>query len=204
VYGAIHQTEGHVTVFNYHGSATLRCLFREANESIQSCADIGAYNMITGIIGIMMANEGVKIILDHEDVLAGKLNQFDALTGTTKQIKYSASNDGRKKSVARFDHTTMPIEISPEALQQKITNKENFLLIDVREKQERDEFNIGGEHIPLDELIKSSLSHISPDTDITVYCQSGERSLQAVRSLLHKGFIRSVSLKGGMKLFKII
>ena len=58
VYGAIHQTEGHVTVFNYNNSPTLRCLFpKDENDSIASCAEIGAYNVITNIIGTMMANE---------------------------------------------------------------------------------------------------------------------------------------------------
>jgi sulfur-carrier protein adenylyltransferase/sulfurtransferase len=201
VYGAIHQAEGHVTVFNYHQSATLRCLFPDTNESIQSCADIGAYNMITGIIGIMMANEVIKIILDHEDVLAGRLNQFEVLTGTTKQIKYSANEDARQKSIDRFQQSITSIEISPEALQEKITNKEKFLLIDVREKNERELFNIGGEHIPLNELLQSSFSHLSPQTNIVVYCQSGERSLRAVKYLSNKGFIKSVSLKGGIKYF---
>jgi sulfur-carrier protein adenylyltransferase/sulfurtransferase len=202
VYGAIHQTEGHVTVFNYKGLPTLRCLFPEANESIQSCADIGAYNMITGIIGIMMANEVIKIILGHEDVLAGKLNQFDVLTGITKQIKYPGNNDSRKKSIDRFQQANASIEISPESLQEKITNKEKFLLVDVREKTEHDEFNIGGEHIPLNELLRSSLSNISSQALIITYCQSGERSLQAAKSLIDKGFATSFSLKGGMQYWK--
>ena len=41
------------------------------------------------------------------------------------------------------------MEITVQELKAKMDNKENFLLIDVREKHEYDEFNIGGKLIPL-------------------------------------------------------
>ena len=120
VYGAIHKNEGHVTVFNYQQSPTLRCLFPESgiNDNIQSCADIGAYNITTGIIGLMMANEVIKIIVQHPDVLASKLIQMDVLTGNSLQVKYKSSPDGRQKSIERF-RSSATIEISPALLSQK-------------------------------------------------------------------------------------
>jgi sulfur-carrier protein adenylyltransferase/sulfurtransferase len=104
VYGAIHRAEGHVTVFNCDGSGTLRCLFpNDESDSTQSCADIGAYNITTGIIGLMMANEAVKIITGSKDVLAGKLWSIDSLTGSTMLLKYQLNPQSRLKSKQRFE-----------------------------------------------------------------------------------------------------
>lgn len=104
VYGAIHRSEGHVTVFNYNGSATLRCLFpKDESDSTQSCADIGAYNIVTGTIGLLMANEVIKIITTHEEVLKNTLLSTDVMTGSTMKLKYSLQADSVAKSKQRFE-----------------------------------------------------------------------------------------------------
>jgi sulfur-carrier protein adenylyltransferase/sulfurtransferase len=103
VYGAIHRTEGHVTVFNYRGSATLRCLFpKDDTDTTQSCADIGAYNIITGVIGLLMANETIKIIATHNEVLAGTLLSTDVLSGTMMKTRYELIAGSIGKSKQRF------------------------------------------------------------------------------------------------------
>jgi molybdopterin/thiamine biosynthesis adenylyltransferase/rhodanese-related sulfurtransferase len=199
VYGAIHLAEGHVTVFNYRQSPTLRCLFPESdsNKEIQSCADIGAYNITTGIVGLMMANEAVKIVTDNDEVLAGKLNQFDAISGKIISISYKPSAGGREKSLKRFQQIQPSIEITVEELLNKINNKESFTLIDVRENHERALFNIGGEHIPLSTFLNSMAPLPSTDT-IIIYCQHGIRSLKAAAFLQKKGYTKVQSLQGGM------
>lgn len=103
VYGAIHRAEGQVTVFNYNGSATLRCLFpKDDSDTTQSCADIGAYNIVTGMIGLLMANETIKMITDQQDVLANTLLSVDALTGNTMRLKYILNQESYSKSAGRF------------------------------------------------------------------------------------------------------
>ena len=103
VYGAIHRSEGHVTVFNYGGSATLRCLFpKDDNDTTQSCADIGAYNIVTGMIGLLMANEVIKIITGHKEVLANTLLSVDALSGNTMKFQYKLNQESIIKSKERF------------------------------------------------------------------------------------------------------
>ncbi|MGG9972601.1 ThiF family adenylyltransferase [Ferruginibacter sp. SUN002] len=199
VYGAIHQTEGHVTVFNYQQSPTLRCLFpNETNEGIQSCADIGAYNIVTGIIGTMMANEVVKVILGLPDVLAGKLCQFNAIENTIRQIKYPTLIDSRQKSIERFQQPLQPLEISQAEFSQKVENNLSFYLIDVREPTEHNTFNIGGDLIPLPILLKQTSFPFAQADTVICYCQIGSRSLQAAQYLQHVGFKNAVSLKGGV------
>lgn len=110
VYGAIHKAEGHVTVFNYHGSATLRCLFpKDGSDATQSCADIGAYNITTGMIGLMMANEAIKIITGSKEVLANTLLSVDALTGNTMKIKYQLNpgSSAKSKECLRIEESTV-------------------------------------------------------------------------------------------------
>ncbi|MES2429420.1 MAG: HesA/MoeB/ThiF family protein [Bacteroidota bacterium] len=200
VYGAIYQTEGHVTVFNYQQSGNLRCLFpQENNETIQSCADIGAYNIITGIIGSMLANEVVKIILHHKDVLAGKLCQIDALTVTMKQIKYHLSPYSIQKSFNTFSASIQSLEISQSALKEKIKNNEGLFLIDVRESKEHKAFNIGGELIPLQSLLNRNSFPFSQNDTIICYCEIGIRSLKAAKYLSSLGFKHVFNLHGGVK-----
>jgi sulfur-carrier protein adenylyltransferase/sulfurtransferase len=103
VYGAIHRAEGQVTVFNYNDSATLRCLFpKDDNDTTQSCADIGAYNIVTGIIGLMMANEVIKIVTEQKDVLANTLLSIDSLAGSILKFQYHLNAGNLEKSTQRF------------------------------------------------------------------------------------------------------
>lgn len=104
VYGAIHKAEGQVTVFNYSGSATLRCLFpKDENDTTQSCADIGAYNIITGMVGLLMANEVIKMITASDDVLSDTLLSVDSITGNMIKLKYKFNKDNIAVSKARFE-----------------------------------------------------------------------------------------------------
>ena len=198
VYGAIHQSEGHVTVFNYNNSPTLRCLFpKDENESIASCAEIGAYNITTAIIGNMMANEVIKIILQHPDVSAGKLIQLEVINSSSLIISYKKTEEGRKKSLERFEKENSPLEISAVIFTEKI-RQQNIHVIDVREVEEHNSSNIGGINIPLTLLQQSNEFPFTIDDEIIVYCQKGNRSRQAVTYLRANGFEKAVSLQGGV------
>lgn len=91
-----------------------------------------------------------------------------------------------------------------EATTQEIKERQaagnaNFILLDVREAYERDEFNIGGTHIPLGDLMGSFdqlASH--KDEEIVVYCRSGKRSAMAAQLLTQSGFTNVRNLTGGM------
>lgn len=76
------------------------------------------------------------------------------------------------------------------------------LLIDVREEEEHEQFNIGGWHIPLGEIMKQS-SHIPHTGKIVVYCKRGIRSAIAIQRLEEKfGYKNLVNLQGGMEEWK--
>ena len=74
----------------------------------------------------------------------------------------------------------------------------NFLLIDVREPEEHERFNIGGKLIPLREII-SRASEIPRGHPVVVYCRKGIRSQIAIQRLEEKfGCTNLVNLRGGI------
>ncbi|SHE51104.1 HesA/MoeB/ThiF family protein [Pedobacter caeni] len=197
VYGAIFQTEGHLTVFNYQNSPTLRCLFKEpeADEDLLSCAESGAYMISTNIIGTMMANEVIKIALEHEEVLRGKLLSFEALSLNTTLTHYTADPFSKAKSYSRFSEITKAIELTAEDFSRQSSG---IMLIDVRTNAERKAQHIGGKHIPLQELEQFDLTAFDANQHFYFYCQTGLRSLQAAKKLRAKGYKNAFSLKKGI------
>jgi adenylyltransferase/sulfurtransferase len=96
----------------------------------------------------------------------------------------------------------MVASISPLALQQKLSNQEAIQLIDVRELFERNEFNIGGIHIPLQDIFEQS-SLIQHDIPVVLYCQKGIRSHIAIQRLQERyNFNNLINLEGGMNAWR--
>lgn len=203
VYGAIYQTEGQVTVFNYQNSPTLRCLFPEPppENSIQSCAEIGAYNITTSIIGTMMAGEVIKIILKSDAVFTGKLIYVDVLEGKNRRLAYPENSESRTISQNRFHKIETPVAIAPKDFQDKFQHQ-NFQLIDVRNDDDHEDFNIGGINIPLSKISRFPLDTFSPAETLIFYCQQGIRSHQAAEFFRKTGFPNAFSLQGGLSAYK--
>ena len=61
----------------------------------------------------------------------------------------------------------------------------DFQLIDVREPIEHNHKNIGGELIPLDEIMKK-LDTIASNKPVVIYCKRGIRSQIAIQKLQRK------------------
>jgi rhodanese-related sulfurtransferase len=92
--------------------------------------------------------------------------------------------------------------ITTTALQQKIDNKDNFQLIDVREPDEHNAFNIGGQLIPLGEITQQ-VEKIATDKPVIIYCRKGIRSQIAIQRLQEKfPFINLINLIGGTEAWK--
>lgn len=88
--------------------------------------------------------------------------------------------------------------ITPEALQQKLMDGEDWQLIDVRETWEHEAFNIGGLLIPLSEVV-ARIDEIKTGKPVVFYCQKGIRSALAIQKILQKQYFGNLyNLKGGM------
>lgn len=93
------------------------------------------------------------------------------------------------------------IQMTVEELKAKIDAGEKFNLLDVREDDERKDYNIGGIHHKLG-LVQSMqlepLEDLDKDELLVVYCRSGRRSMVAGMVLEMVGFKNVANLEGGM------
>lgn len=91
--------------------------------------------------------------------------------------------------------------ISVQELKQRLDQGEHINLVDVREPYEHEEFNIGGQLIPLGRFRIMDVDELEPlkDEEIILYCRSGNRSGQAASLLETMGFEKVRNLEGGMK-----
>lgn len=88
--------------------------------------------------------------------------------------------------------------IDVKALCRRIANKEDILLIDVREPWEHEDFNIGGLLIPMNNIFKQ-LDKIPKDKPVIFYCQKGIRSGLVIQRLEQKYHYQNImNLSGGM------
>lgn len=89
-------------------------------------------------------------------------------------------------------------EITAQDLKSKMDDKSDFQLIDVREDNEREFTNIGGDHIAMGTIV-NNMDKISKDKDVVIYCRSGSRSGQVVNFLeMNHGFDNLYNLQGGI------
>ncbi|MCR8556334.1 HesA/MoeB/ThiF family protein [Mucilaginibacter sp. BJC16-A38] len=201
VYGAIYQFEGQVAVWNVadeqdERSPNYRDLFPKVDATqIPNCTEGGVIPTLAGIIGCIQANEVIKYITKTGELLTGKILVFDAQTLQSRVIKIG---DVTQTHISRLIETIVIPTISANDLKKEI-EKGSVSLIDVRTAEERDTFNIGGQHIPVAEIC-SHLDIIAPNKKIVFYCASGKRSGEAVKIVKSKFPVAEVfSLENGLK-----
>jgi molybdopterin/thiamine biosynthesis adenylyltransferase/rhodanese-related sulfurtransferase len=96
VYGAVQRFEGQVSVFDAgrrRGQAPCyRCLFPEPPppEFAPNCAEAGVLGVLPGIVGLLQANEVLKLLLDIGEPLRGRLLYFDALAMRFRDTRLAA------------------------------------------------------------------------------------------------------------------
>ena len=203
VYGAIYQFEGQVAVWNVKNengakSPNYRDLFPSVDASqVPNCAEGGVIPTLAGIIGCMQANEVIKYIVQTGELLAGKVLIFDAQTMQSRVIKLGYQT---KTAIAKLPDSITVTTISAKELKADLAANA-VRLIDVRSFAERDLSDIGGEHIPLDEL-EEYLEKYNTHVKTVFYCASGTRSAEAVKIIKRRYPAANVlSLKDGLMAF---
>lgn len=81
-------------------------------------------------------------------------------------------------------------QISMDEAIQMMETEENYIILDVRTKEEFDEKHIPGAINIANEVIHQDQSEALPDKDqlILIYCRSGNRSKQAAEKLVQQGY----------------
>jgi rhodanese-related sulfurtransferase len=91
------------------------------------------------------------------------------------------------------------MEITVQELKAKRNAGEKFLLLDVREPWEYEEFNLGGQLIPVGDIMNKMWElEAHKAEEIVVHCRSGARSAMAQGLLMANGFSNVRNLKGGI------
>jgi adenylyltransferase/sulfurtransferase len=89
-------------------------------------------------------------------------------------------------------------EITALELKKMMDNKDDFQLIDVREPYEYETSNLGGELIPMGDVMLN-VDNISRDKMVVIHCRSGSRSAVIIHALEKEyGFTNLYNLKGGI------
>ena len=90
--------------------------------------------------------------------------------------------------------------IKTNEIKARIDAGEKLNLIDVREPDERAEFNIGGIFLPLGNIQMMQIDDIDElkNEEVICYCRSGKRSMEACMMLETFGFTNVKNLEGGM------
>ena len=184
VFGSIFKFEGQISVFNYQNGPTYRCLYPNAPKpnEVPNCSQIGVLGVLSGLIGSFQANEVIKIICNIGNVLSGKLLTYNTLTMTQMVLNYK-KNPTININVLEPNYEAI-CGITPDnhksiTLKQLQQHPEKYNLLDVREIEERELYNLGGQHIPLGELHLRS-SEIFKGKPLVVYCKSGVRAKKAI------------------------
>lgn len=217
VYGSIFRFEGQASVFHPAGGGPCyRCLYPEPPPPglVPSCAEGGVLGVLPGIIGVIQATEGLKLLLGKGETLLGRLLLFDALKMKFRELKLRKDPEcplcGENPTIkALIDYEEFcglnapePVrgEVTPAELDAELKAGKKLVVVDVREQHEWDIANLGSRGsrlIPLGQL-PERMGELDKNADLVVHCKSGARSAKAVDKLAEAGFSKVRNLRGGI------
>ncbi len=188
VYGALHGFEGQVSVFNYKGGPTYRCLYpgMPKADEVPNCDQHGVLGILPGIVGNLQALEAIKVISGVGEVLSGTLLLFDGLANRFQKINFKSNPihfaiDALQENYEMDCGLPIP-SVDAEAFEALLASGP-LQLIDVRNPDEFETFNIRNSmNIPLSELLRRK-GEINIKKPIYFLCQSGIRSQKAILEL---------------------
>jgi len=89
VHASVFRFEGQLTVFKPFEGPCYRCLYPTPPppELAPGCSVAGVLGVVPGVMGMLQATEGLKVLLDIGDPLAGRLLIYDALDGAFSELQ---------------------------------------------------------------------------------------------------------------------
>lgn len=213
VYGSLYKFDGYIATFNYtdqngRTSSNLRDAFPILPKNkIPNCSEAGTLNTIVGIIGLMQANEVIKVITSIGELLIDKLMIFNSLSNSSYRMILNTSIPKKEiQSIFEFEtysgisclNEDEDLLISIEEFKNKILNREKIKVLSVIENKET--------ILPFEVDIKIPLSVFNPgklpiekDKIYIVVCNRGISSYIATEKI-KKDFpnLKVFSLKNGI------
>ena len=221
VWGSIYRFDGQASVFWAEYGPCYRCLYPEPPPPgmVPSCAEGGVLGVLCASIGSIQTTEAIKLITGIGEPLVGQLMIYDALEMSYRKIKVRKDPKCPLCSEKPTQTALLPdyeafcgvlsdaaevavkdSTISVSELKGKIDNKDNFLLIDVREPSEFEIVRIPGSVlIPKQGFLDgSALAGLPQDKPIILHCKSGVRSAECLAILKSAGFADATHVSGGV------
>ena len=221
VWGSIYRFDGQASVFWAEYGPCYRCLYPEPPPPgmVPSCAEGGVLGVLCASIGSIQTTEAIKLITGIGEPLIGQLMIYDALEMSYRKIKVRKDPKCPLCSEKPTQTALLPdyeafcgvlsdaaevavkdSTISVSELKGKIDNKDNFLLIDVREPSEFEIVRIPGSVlIPKQGFLDgSALAGLPQDKPIILHCKSGVRSAECLAILKSAGFADATHVSGGV------
>ena len=212
VYGSIHKFEGQISVFNYKGGPSYRCLFPTPPKagSVPNCSEVGVVGVLPGIIGAQQGNEALKIILEIGEVLSGRMMIYDSLAAKYIEFKIKPSigfKEGERMTIDEFesfdynffcgDNLSEGIESVSKKEYDEIAHTE--FVLDVRDSWEDPQLTSPNVlNAPLDDL-HDFIDQIPKTKKVFVICQKGGRSAAAIQILRDEyQFNNLINVEGGL------
>jgi len=211
VFGAIHQHEGQVSVFNQGpGSCNYRDLYPKppaANE-IPNCAETGVLGVVPGIIGSLMALEVIKVLSGLGKPLTNRVLYFNSLNSQSYEVEIQPSAASEVPG-SWSDFEQRNYELACEGIAQLNWNEAMKLMghevafVDVREPGEEPPLECTGlVKVPYS-ILANQLGQFEEAEEILCFCQSGVRSQKAAQLLQETYPDKKIfSIRGGINALK--
>ena len=214
VYGAISGYEGQAGILCYSVDGVAAC-YRDiypvppAAGEVNSCNESGVLGVLPGLIGMIQANEVIKLITKTGTSLLNKIFMIDIADYRSHEFEISPgfhSDQPRSfEEISTFDYRlfchqceSSSKEISVDDFNKVLTDQD-WTIIDVRDRHEiMDSEKLSALNIPLG-MLKSALNEQILSNQLVLVCSSGVRSLKGVK-IVNEFFPdkKVISLKGGL------
>lgn len=205
VWGSALRWSGQVGVAG--GGTDYRDLFPSGPDTdADTCEIAGILPTVCTVTGGLMATEAVKLLTGIGEPLFGRVVVFDALTGTTRELRYGrdpareATPDADRHVASEAADAASARSISARELSALLADAslEKPVLLDVREPHEVALVALPEARvIPLGEL-GARIGELDPTEPVVVYCHLGVRSETALALLESAGFASARHLTGGI------
>ncbi len=221
IYGGIFRFEGQVSVLGLADGPCYRCFFQQPPppEEVPSCSEAGVVGVLPGMMGLLQANEALKLICQIGEVLKGRLLVFDGLATRFREIhiqkdprcpicsthrtiqelaEYAPICPPSQESSATAAGEEIP-EITVQELQRILKDKpQETYLLDVREPEEWEIAHIPQAVLRPLSTFQENYQDIPKDRPVYVHCKLGGRGLKAIQFLKTKGYTNCINVQGGI------
>jgi adenylyltransferase/sulfurtransferase len=212
IIGGVMRFSGQLSVYNFKGGPTYRCLLAEEPDLLEapSCSEAGVIGMVPGIIGTMQALEALKIATGVGETLSGKLLNFDGLSMSFNEFDIELNPDNLNITqlpdykYSSSDNILSGREIDAESFIEMInSDSPPVVLAFADDGIPITALGYQWDVLPLYEL-PNQVESLPRNNDIILICNYGFKSLAALRYLTVKHrFDRVYNLKDGVSTLKI-